>query len=262
MAIEREILRSCILEALRREPGTQYINLQSATARVLVERGLPVRPGQHPQDPHLAQEDLRRFRELVWSLITQGVVTPGKDDNNQNWPWLSLTEWGEEYARGGPPDVYDPEGYLADLEAVRPLDAVERRFLGQAIAAFRVDLPDASAVMLGVAAEHLILQLLDQLEAADPIRGSEIRRASGTRVLPLLRELTAYFLAKRKDLPRRLGEEIETTFAGISSFIRVARNDAGHPDLAVVSRDRAFTMLRLFAVYRHWVADVSVCLPL
>ena len=93
MAIERETLRNCILEALRREPRTQYRSLRIATARVAAERGFAVQGGPHGQDRYLAQSELRRFRELVWSLITQGLLTVGMDDNNVNWPWLSRKPW-------------------------------------------------------------------------------------------------------------------------------------------------------------------------
>jgi hypothetical protein len=98
MPIEIELLRSCILEALRRTPGTQYVNLDIETARVARERGLPIRQGT---EPHLELHDMRRFRETLWALVVEGVVVIGKDAYNDQWPWLSLTEYGEEVVSSG-----------------------------------------------------------------------------------------------------------------------------------------------------------------
>lgn len=260
-AIERELLRSAMLESLRRQPPQQYVNFQHHVARVLADRGLPVEEQGYGREPALRRIDDRRFREILWQLINQGILVQGLDSSNPQWPFLSLTEWGEEYVKGGGADVYDPDGYLAALNETHPLDDVERRYLAQAAAAFRADLADAAAVMLGGASEHLLLTLAHAIVEADP-SATKVKEAIAAPALTLLREVHSYLTTRRKSLPRRLQETLDTTFLGLASVIRTSRNDAGHPALPDVERDDAFVLLRLFSTYREWVFRAIAELPL
>jgi hypothetical protein len=252
-AIEREALREAMLESLRRWDPHQYEQLKRNTARVLRERGLPTAgDSRFAEDAQLRRVDDRRFRELMWSLINSGVLVQGMDSSNPQWPFMSITELGEDYLRHGGPDVYDPDGYVKQLSARHPVDEVESRFLYQAIGAFHADLPDAAAVMLGAAAEHLILVLADAIATTDRSVGARIEKEMNRPALSLLGYIGKYLEDRKGQLPRRLGEQVSTTFLGIASMIRVARNDAGHPALGAVDRDQALVLLRLFAHLRDW----------
>lgn len=250
-----------MLESLRRQQPQQYVNFQHHVARVLAHRGLPVEEQGYGREPALRRVEDRRFREILWQLINQGILVQGLDSSNPQWPFLSLTEWGEEYVRGDGADVYDPDGYLAAVGQTHPLDDVERRYLSQAAAAFRADLADATAVMLGGASEHLLLTLAEAIADADAT-ATKIKKAIDAPALALLREAQAYLTARRKALPRRLQETLDTTFVGVASVIRSSRNDAGHPALPHVERDDVFILLRLFPTYREWVHAVIRELPL
>lgn len=145
---------------------------------------------------------------------------------------MSVTELGEDYLRHGGPDVYDPDGYVRQLSSRYPVDDVESRFLYQAIGAFHADLPDAAAVMLGAAAEHLILILAEAIAKADSSVAARVRKEMNRPALSLLTYLGKYLEDRKGQLPRRLGEQVSTTFLGIASMIRVARNDAPIPPSA------------------------------
>jgi hypothetical protein len=244
--IEREVLRAAILESLRRKPPGQFETLKSNTAEVLAARGLPVaadtRQG-HP--PRLRRLDERRFRELLWELNNQGVLVQGMDEANPQWPFLGTTEWGERYLQGKDADPYASNEYLSQVAATNPLDDVEKRFLRQAIGAFSADLPDATAVMLGVTAERLLLLLADGILSASPTTPRGIQRARDWSALRLLVEVRKFLEPRRSKFTRRLDEDFDTVFTGIASLIRVSRNDAGHPTLGLVDRDQAFVVLRL-----------------
>jgi hypothetical protein len=259
--IEREVLRGAMLESLRRQPPSQYVNFQHYVAAVLAERGLPV-DGSHGQFV-LRGIDERRFREILWQLINQGVLVQGLNSNNAQWPWLSLSEWGEEFVRDGGADVYDPDGYLRDLDHDHPLDDIERRYLAQASAAFRADLSDAAAVMVGAASEHLLILLADAIvENEKTSAASKVAKTRDSSALKLLHEVRKYLEPRRQNLDRRLAESFETTFLGVANAIRTSRNDAGHPALGHVDRDQAFVLLRLFPLYRRWVYVLIDALPI
>ena len=259
--IDREVLRSAMLESLRRQEPQQYVNFWHQVARVLEERRLPVQPPSYDRDPGLRRIDDRRFREILWELINRGVLVQGLDSSNPEWPFLSLTEWGEEYVKQGGPDAYDPDGYLRALDADGQLDEIERRYLSEATAAFRTDLTNSSAVMLGAASEHLLVRLANEIVVADAT-ATKVQKAITAPALGLLREVRRYIEPKRKTLPRDLAENFETTFLGVASLIRTSRNEGGHPALPNVARDDAFVALRLYPTYRRWVMRLIGALPI
>jgi hypothetical protein len=102
------------------------------------------------------------------------------DSSNDQWPWLSVTELGEEYLRHRGPDVYDPDGYVDQLSTRYPADDVESR-----VSAFHADLPDAAAVMLGAAAEHLILVLSQAIADADGTVAGRMEKGADRSALSL-----------------------------------------------------------------------------
>lgn len=257
MAIERELMRSAMLEALRRQPPQQYRNFQHHVASVLQERGLPVEGGLQPT---IRRADDSQFLEILFELLNQGLLIQAYNADNAGWPWLGLTVRGKQYLEDGDPDAHDPDGYLTALDQDDPLDDIERRYLAQAAAAFRADLPDAAAVMLGAASEHLLLRLAEAIVSADA-SATKVAKAINGPALPLLRSVNAYLDGKRASLPRALREQLDTTFAGVASVIRTSRNDGGHPALPSVDRETVYVLLRMFATYRRWVIGVIAALP-
>ncbi len=248
-----EEMRSCMLEALRREPRTQELYLMARVAEVAVQRGyLPDSGSRYGHQ--LPRELWRRFRDVLWGLIGEGVVAFGTDSSNAAWPWLSVTEYGEACLAAGEIVPHDPDGYLNALEAVRPLDDVEKRFIPQALHAYLRNLPDASAVMLGCASEHLLQVLADAVVTAEPQRKQKIDHAR-QKASHLINDLNGW-LAQRQ-IPDELEEERVHTFEGLAQMIRITRNDAGHPRGGrPVARDRVYALLQLFLGYRAWMACV------
>ncbi len=258
-----ELMRSCVLEALKQNPKNQYISLQHATAGVAEQRGYPVQTQPYGRPPMLLPGDELRFRETVLALIVEGVLVIGIDESNNQWLFLSLSEYGEEVVKAGRIQPHDTEGYLRALAAAEPLDTVEERYLPQALEAFRRNLPDAAALMVGAASENLLIRLGEAIEKADKAASAAVRKKLDQSALGLLLFLQDYFTGRRKSLPRELDETLDTTFGGIASLIRVTRNDAGHPAIGrPVDRDQAFVTLQLFPAYRSWVLAAIKLLPI
>ncbi len=268
-----EEMRSCMLEALRqslgRDGALQNTGLRRGVAQVAIARELL----QDPRTTSLGTSytvmgssatDLPAslwayYRDVLWALIVEGVIAIGSNSNNEQWPWLGVTEYGKACLKAGEILPHDPEGYLRTLATARPLDPTEQRFVGQALEAFLRNLPDASAVMLGCASEHLLLVLANSLAAKDPTQPSVWAKRANDKALTLLKHLDQDMEQRGADkkLSPALKEQRATTFAGIAQIIRIARNDAGHPALQhPVTRDECFVNLRLFHHYRTWIAQV------
>jgi hypothetical protein len=137
---------------------------------------------------------------------------------------------------------------------------VERRFLTQALEAYRRNLPDASAIMLGCASEHLVLVLARALVAADPTAETKTQQLIDKGTAKQLLDHVSKRLDPRaggRSLPWQLEEMRATHFNGVAQIVRVARNDAGHPARQQpVDRDHCLVLLRLFPQYRAWVTQV------
>jgi hypothetical protein len=260
MPLEPELMRSCLLEAMRRDPQTQFENLKYATAEVANERGLYSDATPNAQ-PRIDRSDFRRLREAIWALIAEGVIVVGSD-SGESWPWVSLTEYGERYVKDQRANPHDRSEYLKRVRAVAEVDEVEGRYVLQALDAYAHNLPDAAAVMIGAASEHLLILTLSDVASNDATASAAIQGALAGPALAMHRLAREYFLERRAKLPRDLAETLETTFLGIASVIRVARNDAGHPALPSVDRERCFVLLQLYPDYRAWLFRARTLLPL
>jgi hypothetical protein len=247
-------MRELMLEALRRESGTQSVTLQNSIAAIAADRGLlgQREPGHQP--PSLPREHWETFRDVLWGLIVEGVVAFGKDSSNTDWPWLSLTRYGREVVASEGPTPNDPQGYLGALSADRPLDSTELRFASQALQAYLRNLPDAAAVMLGAAAEHLLTLVLLEIAANYPSDAEKVYKAVAGPASKSLAYLSGWVASRASMLPVLMEHQREIALGGIGQLIRLTRNEAGHPSGGSVTRDVAFAMLQMYRSYREWLS--------
>lgn len=260
--VTRLIMRNAMIESLRREPPDQFLSLKRRTAGILAERGFAVINGGHFGDLDLGHRNERRFREVLWSFINSGVLVQGSSSVDSGWPFLSLTEMGEEFIGEQLSDVYDPDGYLAELSATRPLDEIERRFARQAVGALNANLPDAAAVMIGAAAEHVVGVLCTAIGEADPAVTVKVARLQSQSAAQALIFSLRYVETRKAALDRAVEEQLATTFAGVAAMIRASRNDAGRPAPGGVDHDHALVLLQLFPAFRNTTYKIIDALPL
>jgi hypothetical protein len=252
--VDADEMLSAMLEAVG---ATQQLALLGGqVARVLAQRGRITPVDQHY--PHLPSDLWPLYRDALTTVINEGIVGPGFNSENAWWPWFSLTRYGQECLAENALLPHDPARFIDQLQSQMPVDDVEQRFVAQAIEAQRLNLPDASAVMLGSAAEHLILLLGQKIVQSDP---SDSKTAKLIRTGPakaLLDQVKKRLDAGSggKQLPRQLEERRDTVFAGIADVIRVARNDSGNPTIgSQMDRMYCFVLLRMYREYRAWIAE-------
>lgn len=110
------------------------------------------------------------------------------------------------------------------------------------------DLHKAAAVMIGAAAESLILELRDAVEnrlltlaqpVPTPLRDWRIKRVTDG--------LQSFFAAKSRQFPVDLREEFEAYWAAFAHQIRAVRNESGHPtSVAPVTQDAVHASFLIF----------------
>jgi hypothetical protein len=118
----------------------------------------PKEPG-YPGDFYLDPEDEDRVREIIWYLIIERIITIGIDSSNPEWPWLKLTDYGNEVVNSTLPVPHDPSGYIRRIKTEVPsLDPIILRYLEESLSTYNIDAILSSTITLGCASEKALLK--------------------------------------------------------------------------------------------------------
>ena len=261
--IEKRILRNLVLEVLKKTPKTQATSIINDVERLVREKDLFPSKEECQRlnvDYHYyEQEELNpidKFNvvEVVWDLIIERIISPGQDQSNVNFPFVTLTSFGEAVISQSIPQYYDPDAYIGFLKSIAPsLDPVIEQYVFEGLNCFRRQLLFASAVMLGAAAEKAILLLLEAIAKSvlDPQRKKEAEQLlEGGRLPAIYDKITATLtpLTKKGAIPYSVHEGCIEHLMSLFEMIRVQRNDAVHPVAGPVNRDKVFLSLQTLPV--------------
>lgn len=198
-------------------------------------------------------------QEIMWQLMIQGIITPGKDSSNLNLPWFRTTDYGQEVLRTGRFIPHDQAGYLEELRRVlgSSTNDITLSYLEESLRCFNAGCHLASVLLLGIAAESVILQLAKIIDTSlkNPKEQSAFAKKS------TIKQKHRWIVDKYQSLPgnvRReiLPESLDLTLTSLYELIRRQRNDLGHPQDKIpnLNREQAFIFFRLFPSF---VEDVG-----
>lgn len=251
-----EEIRDVVLSVLSGREGSmgspQYETLKGAVSRVFEEREeRPAVAGVGGYTSSLSRRDLNLLLEVFWGLFREGIITLGVDDNNREFPWFRLSDFGRKLAESGEPYFFhDVSSYEAIVRTEIPeIDAVTLTYLKEAMQAFKSGCLLSASVMLGVAAEHTFEKLLGAIERAGtyhPTFKNVYEQRTALRKLNKFKNILDQNLSI---LPPPVKEDLDTNFAGITSIIRTFRNDSGHPTGKIISREQCYVLFQLFVPY-------------
>jgi hypothetical protein len=204
-------------------------------------------------------EDQQALLTVWGDLFRLGVLAWGYDLSNTAPPFMHLTEVGRRTISNLSRDPYNPAGYLA---AVRPLLApgsVALSYLEEGVNTFQAGCLKATAVMVGAAAESLVLDVRDALVARLNSIGTPVpARLTDWRVKTARDAVEAEVEARRAQLDRRLYERFSAYWVAVSDQMRLARNDAGHPvSTDPVTHETVHAALLLFPEFAGLVQDLT-----
>lgn len=275
LKISSEQVRTLVIGALAKNPEGQLNDLRAQVARVAVEHGLVYDPklDQPKQvagvDVHrigtnyaLADQDVARVQNIIWDLIIEGVVRPGRNDgSDQGLPFFHVTEMGRERIKDGFKSPYDPDGYLRRLrDDVPSIDDIIITYLDESLRAFRIGCLLASTITLGCASEKALLLLIDGYASALPTGGRQEKfrkETEGKMVKRQFEELSKRVESHLKGLlPGDLKDDLDVALNAIFTMFRNMRNDAGHPTGKSISREQAYANLVVFPIYVRKVYDL------
>jgi hypothetical protein len=208
----------------------------------------------------LTEPDCARVTSIIWDLIIEGVVRPGRaDGGDAQLPFFYVTDWGRERIKNVR-TPYDPDGYLKALKLDVPdVDDVIVTYLTESLHTFRIGCLLSSTITLGCASEKALVLLIGAYGDALPTGRQE-----------KFRKNTAGFVIKRQFdefnkmldshlksvLSGDLKENLDVALLAVFAMLRTNRNDAGHPTGKIVQREEAYASLMVFPTYLKKVYEL------
>ena len=234
-------LREIILRTAKAQQpkgyGGQTLQQNSLLRAVAQELGIR-------QDPELEEAILTQWQDL----FRTGYFAWGLNLSNPDPPFFHFTDRGRRALERLSRDPGNPVGYLRHLAEVSRLNLIARSYLEEGLNCFVAGFHKAAAVMVGGAAESIVLELRDiatkKLEAA---KQPKPKGLSDWRVKTILDALHDLLDSRKSLFPRDLREEFEAYWMAFAQQIRSTRNDAGHPsNVDPVTEEAVYASLLIF----------------
>jgi len=240
--MDKETLRGLVLEILRRSPQTHLHAIENEIRR---------------RREDYTRGDSLTLSEIVWELLVQGVLAPGKNSLNLNLPFVHVTEYGSRSLDDGSIIAHDPEGYVRRLidHTEGRVDEFTVETAREAVLCFTAGRHEATIVMLARAAEHLFDLLVAAIieNGRRTGRGTKRIESAGRRPEVRYREIHRALFANGRTSAD--AEELEPHIASLRNAIILSRTEAGGPRLPTIDGETARGHLLLFpegcrAIYR------------
>ncbi len=129
----------------------------------------------------------------------------------------------------------------------------------EALSTFNAQCYKATAVMVGVAAESLVLSLRDALVAKMKAAGHTVHSdLSGWRIKRVLDSIEKVLTSKKPSIPPPLFEAFQSYWPAFTQQIRTIRNDAGHPkSIDPVQSDDVHAALLMFPAFAKLATELT-----
>lgn len=183
-----------------------------------------------------------------YDLFRTGYLSWGYDLGSPAPPFCHVTALGRRALTQRSRDPANPDGYLSHLRGHAAIGPVADSYIAEALNAFNAACFKATAVMVGAAAENLVLGVRDALIKRLQTLGQSVPSGlSDWRIKRVLSTIEAALSAKKAIMPVTLFERLEANWPAFIHQIRTARNEAGHPvSVAPVTADGAHASLLIF----------------
>jgi len=218
-------IREALLHAIRSNepqgPHDHRPNLQQASVLETAAQALGIK-----QNPDLEQALLTQWHDL----FRTGLLAWGLNLSNPNPPFFHLTERGRRALANVTRDPSNPAGYIRHLSSIATLDPTAMSYLKEGLECYVDGLFKSAAVMVGCAAESVILCLRDLIVHKLTALGKTVpTNLKDWRIRTVSEALRSFFDSHSGNFNRELRESFEAFWAAFAQQIRASRNDAGHP---------------------------------
>jgi hypothetical protein len=199
-------------------------------------------------------------REIIQELENSGFIYEGTHSMGSgmsSYPYYTITEYGKEALLKDDWLPYDPDGYLKALKLRVPaMDDITLTYIGEAVSAYNRHHLLSATITLGVASENLMLTLIETYAnwIPDAVRKQNFQnRIEGKFISKQYKEFKQEFLIDVRSLSKDTQANWETYLDGIFNFIRLNRNDAGHPTGKQFDAKIVYANLQVFSEYSQFI---------
>ncbi|MCK5246489.1 hypothetical protein KAR02_06295 [Candidatus Bipolaricaulota bacterium] len=230
--MDKQTLRPVVFEILKKTPQTHFHAIEN-DLRKLVES--------------YERRDVLTLQEILWELLVQGVLAPGKNSLNLNLPFVHVTDYGAQCLEDGRILAHDPDRYIEQLihRVGSELDDLVIQSTREALAVFLSGSWSSSVILLARAAEFLFDQLADTLVSTRR-HNDDIQALESSTRFTRSQAQAAIQLLQHRSLAAEISGSIEPQLNGLMALIQFSRNQDGTPRLPQPSRDQVLGFLLLF----------------
>lgn len=247
-SIDSHRIRQAILETVDEQSRGGNIQTASVLGYSLDKLGM-TRNKQNEQALLTIWHDLFRTGYLAWGI----------DFANPNPPHCHVTEQGRGTLRNLTRDPANPDGYLNHLSQIAKVNLIAQSYLDEALKTYNSDCYRAAAVMIGTAAESMVLELRDALiQRREPNGIKPSKELTDWRVKRVIDAITKELTARKSQMQRPLAETFEQYWPAFTGQIRNSRNDAGHPtSIDSITHETVQASLLIFPELAKLVQDLK-----
>jgi hypothetical protein len=234
-------IREALLAEIEAQQPTGYSRQALQSAQILDAVAERLRAKNNP--------DLEQAILTQWGdLFRTGLLSWGSDLANPDPPHFHLTERGRQALQSFTRDPSNPAGYRRHLGSVAALGPVAMSYLAEGLECYVAGLFKAAAVMVGGAAEAIVLDLRDcTVQKLTSLQRPVPGNMEDWRIKTVSDALHSFFEGHAAQLERELREPFEAYWSAFVRQIRAARNDAGHPtSVDPITIDTAHASLLIF----------------
>jgi hypothetical protein len=204
------------------------------------------------RNPELSRLVVEAFHHLLHNGMITRAPDPPNFPGHLNTSSFVITKRGREWAAGEEPIPEDARRYMEVLQSLVPnLDSIIRQYVEESLIAYQRQAYFAAAVMIGAACEKSVYLLADSFlrSVQDPGEKKKLDEAmqgrSISRLFGAIQELLSLKM-KSKKIHYNVTEGAEQHLLSFLDSVRVQRNEAVHPNAALVTPGKVQLSLTAF----------------
>jgi len=200
------------------------------------------------------EKDKEVIFDLIQEMINNNIIRSFRNLQGGNgFPWFGITAYGKKCIETENLLPYDPEEFIKEVKNQVPgIDDTVIQYLAESVATYHRNCLLSSTITLGTASEGCMLLLIEAFANAisDTTKQEGVRKKiDGQFINKKYKEFRKHFDPIASTLPTDLIKEADVYLEGIFNFIRINRNEAGHPTGKSLDKKTIYAHHQIFADY-------------
>ena len=202
------------------------------------------------------EKNILEIAEVLHSMIRASIFIPGNPlaygSSDSCLPHLTITTYGKSIIEKEQAIPFDPDGFIENLISRIPnLDNIVLFYLSESIRAFNQHLLISTTLTLGIASERLVMLLSEVFISAQSERKKKglLIKFEEKRIFEWHKILISELNQIKSQMPKELRQNLDVYLNQFFQFIRLNRNEKGHPSKLELSRNVVHGNLQIFVEY-------------